>query len=477
LPFLIIWSLSPAIVWWLSRPLPTIKTKLNAKQEAVLRKLSRKTWAFFEDFVGAEDNWLPPDNFQQQPFPVTAHRTSPTNIGLALLSNLAALDFGYITTSQFIERTTHTFQSMKLLERYAGHFYNWYDTKTLRALHPKYVSAVDSGNLAGHLLTLKQGIIELLKEKPVSKKILDGLHDTILLLDEKLKGTGHSSFQQFQEDFERGISFAVLTPDSIKILLENLLEGFITIRPKLNLEPGTDSFYWAEALDRQIKNALDEILLLHPWLEFSTPEKFKDIEMLFRNFSLHELTLAREEMQHEIAKRYAEENTPEENEWLKNFQESIFKISFLVNSRIGGLQMLTNLCDSFSVMEYDFLYDTSRHLICIGYNVDDHRRDSGFYDLLASEARLTSFVAISQGKIPQDNWFALGRRLTNVSGSTTLLSWSGSMFEYLMPNLVMPSYENTLLDQTTNGVIKTQNRIWEGARRTLGCFGVLLQYG
>ena len=148
-------------MWWISLPLVRNKARLTPDQTVFLQKLSRKTWSFFETFVGPEEHWLPPDNFQEHPAPVIAHRTSPTNMGLALLANLSAHDFGYISTGQLIERTTNALATMEALERYRGHFYNWYDTQSLKPLQPKYVSSVDSGNLAGHLLTLRQGLLTL----------------------------------------------------------------------------------------------------------------------------------------------------------------------------------------------------------------------------------------------------------------------------------------------------------------------------
>src|SRR5207342_119200 len=123
-------------------------------QERFLRAMARKTWAFFDAHVGPEDNWLPPDNIQEQPVAIVAHRTSPTNMGLALLANLAAYDFGFVSAQRLVERTADTLGTMQGLERHRGHFFNWYDTKSLQPLPPHYVSSVDSGNLAGHLLTL-----------------------------------------------------------------------------------------------------------------------------------------------------------------------------------------------------------------------------------------------------------------------------------------------------------------------------------
>ncbi len=291
-PLLILWFASPLIARWLSRPFVRAEIKLTAAQLSFLHEIARKTWNFFETFVTAADHWLPPDNYQEAPREIVAHRTSPTNIGLTLLSNLTAYDFSYINLEQLLERTTNTLQTMSRLDRYKGHFYNWYDTQSLQPLLPRYISTVDSGNLAGHLLTLRQGLLALRNGFTVSEKI-------------RIEALAAQAFE-------------------------------------------------------------------------------------------------------------------------------------------------------LSQMEFDFLYDKVSRLLAIGYNVDEQRRDRSYYDLLSSEARLTNFVAIAQGQLPQESWFALGRVLTLSRGDPILVSWSGSMFEYLMPLLVMPSYEDTLLDQTCRTAVNRQ---------------------
>jgi cyclic beta-1,2-glucan synthetase len=285
-PILLVWLVSPAIAWWISRPLITPKPALSAAQHTFLHDLARQTWRYFEELVNAEENWLPPDNIQEVPTPVIATRTSPTNIGMALLANLAAHDFGFITTGQLLDRTDKTLTTLEKLERYRGHLYNWYDTRTLKPLHPHYVSSVDSGNLLAALATLRAGLLEL---------------------------TGTRQIEQ-----------------------------------------------------------------------------------------------------------------------------------------------LAQRCLEQSAMDFNFLYDHARDLLAIGYNVTDRRRDPSYYDLLASEARVASFILVAQDQLPQDHWFALGRQLTTHNGSMALLSWSGSMFEYLMPLLVMPTYEHTLLDETCRAIVARQ---------------------
>ncbi len=181
-PVLGLWFASPVIAWWISRPLTRRGARLTTEQTLFLRKISRRTWAFFETFVGPEDHWLPPDNYQEYRVAAVAHRTSPTNMGLALLANLSAYDFGYLSAGQLIERTENALRTMEALERHRGHFYNWYDTQSLKPLLPMYISTVDSGNLAAHLLTLRPGLLALPDQKILNPRVFDGLIDTIMIL-------------------------------------------------------------------------------------------------------------------------------------------------------------------------------------------------------------------------------------------------------------------------------------------------------
>ncbi len=169
-----------------------------------------------------------------------------------------------------------------------------------------------------------------------------------------------------------------------------------------------------------------------------------------------------------------EELNAEEKSWLENFRKQLIETSRRAKERLLNIQLLARLCEEFADFKYDFLYDKSQRLLAIGYNVMDHRRDNSFYDLLASESRLTIFLGIAQGKLPQESWFALGRQLTNPGTSPILVSWSGSMFEYLMPLLVMPSFENTLLDQTNKSVVQKQIDYGKKRDGTLGRFRIRL---
>ncbi len=454
-PILFLWALSPYIMWLSGRLSPKKKTLLTDKQNVFLLKIARKTWAYFERFVTEEDNWLPPDNFQQHPLPIIAHRTSPTNIGLALLANLSALDFGYITVSNFLARTGNTMETLKKLERYRGHFYNWYDTKSLIPLQPRYISTVDSGNLAGHLLTLRQGIFEIIHQRICSPKIFGGLMDTLHALKDTMDKD--ETLPLFTSLMQTRCNEKPTTLGSINEALEKLQANFDISVKNLIVESGSMTEWWIAVLSKQLKEVIEYLQICAPW--YSLPPvsmKFAPIININDDITLGQLHEKSEKIIQELNTLNNADNTAEENQWLETFKAAVSKTYQATEERIAIIEKLGHDCIGLADMEWDFLYDKSKHLVTIGYKVDEHICDPGFYDLLASEARLCTFVAIAQGKLPEESWFALGRLLTKAGSDPILLSWSGSMFEYLMPLLVMPAYENTLLGQTYKATIKRQ---------------------
>jgi cellobiose phosphorylase len=447
-PIIGLWFVFPAISWWISRPLTPYTAKLTDKQNRFLRELSRRTWSFFETFVGQDENWLPPDNYQEHPVSVIAHRTSPTNIGLSLLANLSAYDFGYINTGELLERTSNAFNTMSLLERYQGHFFNWYDTQSLKPLKPLYISSVDSGNLAGHLLTLQQGLLTLPDQIITGPRIFEGIYDTLQILLEHAGKTISVQIIQFQKYLNAILKDHPDTPVYLHKCLEKLSGSSTEIVNTIIADKDEQYLLWANNLSRQCQHALDELRYLIPWILHPSspqvPEQYPDINSI--------PTLR------EIAAGYplsAEMNSevPEMNNELKGLSRVGMDHA---KERIELIGALIRQSGSFANMEYEFLYDKSRHLQTVGYNVEERRRDSSYYDLLASEARLSSFVAIAQGQVSQESWFALGRLLTTIDNEPILLSWSGSMFEYLMPLIIMPEYENSLLFQTCKSAVNRQ---------------------
>ncbi|MEJ2008172.1 MAG: glucoamylase family protein [Acidobacteriota bacterium] len=431
-PVLGLWFASPVIAWWISRPLTRRGARLTADQTLFLRKLARRTWAFFETFVGPEDHWLPPDNYQEYRVAAVAHRTSPTNMGLALLANLSAYDFGYISAGQLLERTENALRTMEALERHRGHFYNWYDTQSLKPLLPMYISTVDSGNLAAHLLTLRPGLLALPDQKILSPQVFSGLRDTLrifadateaeestprpLLGEDTQRPSRPEGLAQLHNDLESAYNFPPATLTAARHCLEQLAASAAEVIASLDA-PGADAdseaAWWVRAFVGQCRTALEDLA----FLVSSTASIIDEIPTL-----------------RELARTGND----------------------LAAGRIATIERLAQQLSELSRVEYEFLYDRSRHLMAVGYNVSERRRDTSFYDLLASEARLCCFVAIAQGQLPQESWFSLGRLLTTSGGEPVLLSWSGSMFEYLMPLLVMPTYEHTLLDQTYAAAVDRQ---------------------
>lgn len=486
LPVLLLWFASPAVAWWISKPLTRPVVELSLEQLRFLRILSRRTWAFFDTFVGPLDHWLPPDNFQEYRVGVVAHRTSPTNIGMALLANLSAYDFGYLTTGGLVQRTADTLDTLARLERYRGHFYNWYDTRTLQPQPPLYVSTVDSGNLAGHFITLRAGLLTLGDEPIVPARLLEGVRDTFAIVEAE-SGIAPDRLAAFGCALAGAVAPPAATLAELRETLATLTrfaEGFLsdpddealagstlvdTAPVRERHTPDATEGEWPHALARQCRAALDEVDFLLPWLSLPPcPPQLELTDALALigpdapTPSLKELASLDVRCLPLIADRLgvaASASTSAkaaQNAWLVELQDHLTTAGTRARERLASIDRLAVQAGELGHMAFDFLYDRSRHLFTIGYNVAEGRVDASYYDLLASEARLSTFVAIAQGQIPQESWFALGRLLTRTAGEPALLSWSGSMFEYLMPLLVMPTYEGTLLDQTCRAAVARQ---------------------
>ena len=398
-PLMVLWLVAPLVAWWISRPLVARTPTLSDAEHYFLRGLARRTWRYFEELVNEQEHWLPPDNIQVEPTPALATRTSPTNIGLALLANLAAHDFGYLSTGELLDRTERTLAAMEQLERFRGHLYNWYDTRTLVPMPPQYVSSVDSGNLAGALAVLRAGLLELKRKPMVPTRMWAGLQDTLAME----AGRGWAQIEK---------SLAAAPPATLSATLERLQ----------NLERAADALSPGDAGQQAgLRAFVRQCRLFQDEVQQLTPDA-----RLFEGIPTLEEAAT--------ASAYGERAA----------------------AYLGRIDQLAGQCVEQAAMDFSFLYEADRHLLAIGFNVNERRLDPACYDLLASEARLASFMLIAQDQLPQEHWFALGRQVTTHHGAMALLSWSGSMFEYLMPQLIMPTAEHTLLDQTCRAVVARQ---------------------
>ena len=409
-PFAQLWRLFPWIARW-ARLSPVIEGQLpiTAADATALRLTARRTWRFFETFVTASDMMLPPDNFQEDPAPALAHRTSPTNIGLYLLSVAAARDFGWIGTTAAVERLEATLATLHVMERVRGHLYNWYDTQTLRPLEPKYISSVDSGNLAGHLIAVSRACNDWSRAAIGPGQQLSGAGDAVDMAARELSRiyptADHmtadvTEFQQALETFANDLGQAPIeanafdqTHSALIARARTLAQAARQLSAVSRIADSGDLIYWIDAAATTLhSHQRDE-----------------------------QAAVATE---HSLAKR---------------------------------LQALSGAARELALaMEFGFLLDPKRQLLSIGYLVHEDELDQNCYDLVASEARLASFFAIAKGDVPARHWFQLGRSVVLVARRAALISWSGSMFEYLMPSLVMRAPTGSLIEQTSRLIVRQQ---------------------
>jgi len=453
LPFAGLWLLSPWIALRASLPPREDEAeKLSEKDGRLLRRTARQTWRFFETFVGAEDNYLPPDNFQEDPKPVVAHRTSPTNIGLYLLSTAAARDFAWIGTIEMVERLEAAFASIGRLERYRGHLYNWYETRRLVALEPRYVSTVDSGNLAGQLIALSHACRERLDAPALDPRALEGVADSLNLAREALAAAppeqrgSAATRRELEAAFREAEALLYPAPQTSGEWGERLA----ALRERTELIADV-----AEALAQEQEEAYREVLHWSKSARACVASHERDFGAALSWAGEEPLPTLREVPDlSEAAAREGDGPAPGSPEHSAGAAASLVRRLSALSRSAAALA---------EEMDFRFLYDEECKLFSIGYRVADGRHDPGYYDLLASEARLASFLAIARGDVPPSHWFHLARPLTPVGKGSALVSWSGSMFEYLMPDLVLNAPTGSLLEATGRLVVARQ--IAYGAER------------
>jgi cyclic beta-1,2-glucan synthetase len=501
-PFLLLWLASPALVAWLDTTgKRTGAGALPPPDRELLRHLARRTWRYFDDFVGPQTSWLPSDNYQTALRVELAGRTSPTNIGLWLLSILAAGDLGYLTADQVIERGLATLDTLNRLERFEGHLLNWYDVQSRQPLLPRYVSTVDSGNLLASLWALGRGYRDLLVRPLIGVAALRGLEDTLALVQESVIGGPTASTADrvsVISDLTASVTAMLGSPptqlgDILRRLeataqpladLDRLLQARATTaaaradqsgRPLPSepprAEPGEEAAYWAAQLKAQHAIWSDVVARYLPWVVclINPPSDLPPALDAARRLCWSAICADPPSLTTLSSGDYAPWQAllgmrtelgglsgPIEK-WLDRLSQAVADSRERASETVQRARQLIELAATIgSEMNMRFLYDPERELFSIGYNVDARRLDPSHYDLLASESRLGSFVAIARGDVPQEHWLALGRPVGIADGRQALLSWTGTMFEYLMPLLLTRSYDASLLDAACRAAVAIQ---------------------
>ena len=435
-PFVLLWLLSPLVARWVSLPPPeSVAEQLSAADVGALRQTARQTWRYFETFVGPEDHGLPPDNFQDDPSPLVAHRTSPTNIGVYLLATVTARDFGWIGTLAMVERLEVTLATIGSLERFRGHLYNWYDTRDLHRLEPAYVSSVDSGNLAGHLLALSNACRQMIDQPLPVAAALAGIDDAVALTRKAAEVIGDD--RRSQTTTRRHLDEALEPPAGAGAAVPATPEAWATILGELSVYSRTLSDVAAAFTAERGEGAESELVAWAEATRLTVSSHFRDLALLEPSPRVTAFPTIAE---------LSDPPVPEAGDGSP--------ASAMLMRRLRAIADQAQ--QLFREMDFSFLFDPTRKLLSIGFRVRDGTLDPSYYDLLASEARLASFLAIAKGDVAADHWFRLGRALTPVGRGSALISWSGSMFEYLMPALVMRAPALSLLDHTYRLVVARQ---------------------
>lgn len=501
--FLILWIIAPAVGQWLNHSLAGRRRELQPSERRYLRQTARRTWSYFERFVVADENWLPPDNFQEYPAEVVAHRVSPTNEGLFLLSALSAHEFGFLPLHQLAliwERNLTTWEGF---DRLHGHFYNWYDTLTLKPLHPRYVSTVDSGNLAVAFITLRVGVDELRQARLFGVMQWEGVLDSAAVLREacqKLQPRGARLVSPPLDNLVASIDAIAACSDSPQTLLEwkARIEALQEQAQHLQLRtddfvasrafPWTDVPYLARSLGRLIQGLCDDFGTLLPWMRMlvdgnvSPQSRLQNVEPpwpltaeagkrawkeLLQSCEAAGTLQALADLPHNVeaplaALKASWGNSPQQQAafaWLDELRQAIEQGAAAARELDGRLAHIANRVETLAQeMDFTFLFNPQRKLFSIGFNIEDEQLDRSHYDMLASEARLASYFAIVKGDVDHRTWFKMGRGLVEAAGSVGLVSWAGTMFEYLMPQLFQREYQGSIIAESCRMAVARQRQ-------------------
>ncbi|WP_373492156.1 GH36-type glycosyl hydrolase domain-containing protein [Parasphingorhabdus sp.] len=471
-PLLFLWFIAPEITLLLNKPSHKPVKPLDEEDRLFLRGLARRTWLYFETFAGPQDNWLPPDNYQGEPYPETAHRTSPTNIGMMMLSTASAWDFGYLGAEELAARTANTYATLDRLERHRGHFLNWYDTLTLQSLEPRYVSVVDSGNMAGCLIAYTSLLVEVAKAPAVQPQQWGGVEDILRLLAAalgRIPGNSDglkSAVELLQSNFDGLAAKPLQWHGTLRLVLDNRISIFQELIVEAAAETDAIStadlrevHTWLDRLRHQLVTMIHDIETLAPWLALDEPSpELRELhgEVAERLMRSTDAALFDHLLR---AIENARTEHPADIQWFQSLANAVAAGRKNQTALTKTIKKLAAKTAKYAAgMEFSPYYDRERRLFHIGYNVSADRLDPHYYDLLASEARLASYLAIAYKEVPLEHWFHLGRPVMRCDNDLGLVSWNGSMFEYLMPRLLMLSGPQTLLSESEKVAVKMQQK-------------------
>lgn len=466
------WFIAPFVAFKVSREEIKTVEPVSSGDLLELRVTARKTWRYYEEFVNNKNNYLAPDNYQEDPPNGIAYRTSPTNIGLGMLAALTARDFGYIGTDEMYKVIKRTMSTIEKMDKWNGHLYNWYDTRTLDTLRPRYISTVDSGNFVCYLITLKEGLVEYLNRSLIEEVLVNGIKDTINLSSMETNGVSFQTgeLEGFVNSFdETGRFDLTLWIKALDELGDN------------HKDKNRKATTWSRKVDYMVSSLKEELSNYYSWgyLLLEVPEELKkgshkndikkSIEAVFDLLKINVVLAKLPEhfglLNGEIDKlnklitKNKEISFVNIKNWLDRLKHELDKSIQNVEKLISNYRYLIERIDKISCeTEFVHLYDNKKQLFSIGYNIEENSLTNSYYDLLASEARQTSYIAIARGEVDVQHWFKLGRTLTRIDRYKGMISWSGTMFEYLMPLLIMKSVKNTLLDETYSFVLRSQKK-------------------
>jgi len=465
LPLLALWGISKPIVQWLSLPSRTGDKRLDAKDEVLLRRSALRTWRLFREFSTAEENWLIPD-IVQEPASLIVHRVSTTNLGLLFDARLAAMDLGFLTLPEFAAETEKTFESVDRMPKLNGHLYNWYDTRTLEAVKPRFISSVDNGNLVCCLWTLKQGCLGAVNESIFAAQLWRGVVDHLEVLEELLRVEKWDERLAVVQQLKHRVKELRVSPAAWAAALPAIERDVVALEKKLS-ESGSEIAWWGHELCLRITHLQSVFYDFAPWMapQFAKYIGTRDVQNIIHSerLTLESLPRLCAALDRNVAAMLEEKDSGGEMQAaLRVLRSAVARSNDVAASMTKRLTAMAAKADGLAKsMDFTSLFDAKKKALSVGYEVEENRLAPYFYDLLPSEARAATFVAIAKGEIPQESWLSLERRYTSYADERVLLSWTGTMFEYLMPMLWMKTYPNTILDETTQAAVRAQKKFAE----------------